>query len=819
MSKSASSSKRPTLRGPRFVVPIIAVLAPSVFVLSQTPTASIVSAATTQSTEENQGLDTSTGSIGVDAATFSEREIEILDATAEFYGADVYELESSDRLVISGTPDVLDIVANTGQSLSEGDAQFSTSPTVQAFSELSVGSQWHHGDLSTSTMWNQSASTSGITVAVIDTGVNATTELSGRLVPGWDFVDNDSDPSEVSAEPYEQCDSQGCWTVYPAYGHGTFIAHEIAAIQGNSEGGWGVCESCKIMPLRVLGPYGTGSMWNVVAGIDWAVANGADVINLSLGSYYGDAITLAAVNNAVASGVVVVAAAGNSGARFDLYPSYPAAYDSVLSVASHNQGRSRSGFSNYSRFVGGVDISAPGGSIRAASPDDDGLIWGMSGTSMATPVVAAVAAMVKTTFPAYSVEEINDRLRGTADSNSFTMYGYLNGVDALNTSLATPALPEIQEAESVIYFSSNYGDTADPAAITCDTGTSVTIPSGGLYSPTRANHTWSGEWSENYVAAEPLYEAGSSITCQPTTLYAAWDTVPTWSSNGGDPYNHYMQCSVGNQATAPTTEPTKDGFVFTGWNTQQDGSGYGITTGGTFDCAYYNFYAQWQAQATTTTSSTTTTTAPTTTTTSSTTTTVAPQTTTTTLPPGGDNSSSTSTTVVVTTTTIPPSTSTTSSSTTTTAPTTTTTSTTTTLPPPQLAPPPTVATTTTTTTTTTLPQAPRTPVRINPPVNQPIEQTLEETEEEVAQETELVENAKQKRIAAKKGKIWFTRHISALLNDVLTGGTLIEDIREAFGLEPNWRALANEAIRRVEPMRENANFLWFDLLILTSARW
>ena len=134
MSKSASSSKRPTLRGPRFVVPIIAVLAPSVFVLSQTPTASIVSAATTQSTEENQGLDTSTGSIGVDAATFSEREIEILDATAEFYGADVYELESSDRLVISGTPDVLDIVANTGQSLSEGDAQFSTSPTVQAFS-------------------------------------------------------------------------------------------------------------------------------------------------------------------------------------------------------------------------------------------------------------------------------------------------------------------------------------------------------------------------------------------------------------------------------------------------------------------------------------------------------------------------------------------------------------------------------------------------------------------------------------------------------------------------------------------------------------
>lgn len=83
----------------------------------------------------------------------------------------------------------------------------------------------------------------------------------------------------------------------------------------------------------------------------------------------------------------------------------------------------------------------------------------------------------------------------------------------------------------------------------------------------------------------------------------------------------------------------------------------------------------------------------------------------------------------------------------------------------------------------------------------------------------MVEEAEQRRNAAVKGKIWFTRHVPALLNDVLTGGTLIEDIREAFGLEPNWRALANEAIRRVGPMRERVNFLWFDRLILTLARW
>ena len=131
MSQTAFKSKRLTLRGPRFVVPLIAVLAPSALVLSQTPTASIVAAATEQQSDEDQGLDTSTGSIGVNAATFTQREIEIL-RNCGVYGADVYELDSSERLVISGTPAVLDIVASTGQSLSEGGAQFSAGPPAQA---------------------------------------------------------------------------------------------------------------------------------------------------------------------------------------------------------------------------------------------------------------------------------------------------------------------------------------------------------------------------------------------------------------------------------------------------------------------------------------------------------------------------------------------------------------------------------------------------------------------------------------------------------------------------------------------------------------
>ena len=734
MSTKLSHVQRLTSRKTLFVLAATVLLSSLVLAIGRAPSIDEVFPTSSHTPAATRTLDTSTGSIAVATSTFTNLQIKVLRSTAQLLGANVYELDSSDHLIINGTPTVLQVLAITASNLTEGDAQVVASSTVHAFGELSLASQWHHDDLSTKTLWSRSASTSSTIVAVIDTGVNPTAELSNRLVPGWDFVDNDNDPSEESIAGN-------------AYGHGTFIAHEIAANKGNNQGGWGVCESCKIMPLRVLGENGSGSMWTVAAAIDWAVTNGADVINLSLGSSSGDSISFNSVKRAVENGVVVVAAAGNSGARFDKYPSYPAAYQNVLSVTSHSQGRSRSGFSNYSRFVGGVDISAPGSSIWAASPDDDGLIWGMSGTSMATPIVAAVAAMTRATFPNYSTQQIYDRLRGTADPNSFTMYGFLNGVDALNTSLATPALPAVQSAESVIYFSSNYGDSADPAAITCETGTSVTIPSSTLYTPTRANHIWTGQWSKDYIAKSPLYAAGGTITCEATTLYAAWDTVPTWSSNGGDPYRHDMRCSVGYEVTAPTLIPTRSGYTFTGWNTQQDGSGYGVATGGKFECGYYNFYAQWQIRPTTTTSTTTTTT---------------------TTPPPPDTK---------------------------------------------------IPSTTSTATTTTLPPAPSAPIKITPPVSKPIEQTPEETEEKAAEETQQVQRTAQRQIASKKIKVWYTRHISSLLADLLSGGTLVEGLSLEFDTKPDWMALAAEAKTRIQPLRETVRSYVFSHAGVITKIW
>src|SRR5437763_15771207 len=136
----------------------------------------------------------------------------------------------------------------------------------------------------------------GVTVAVIDSGVDLHHEdLAGQLVPGHDFVDDDDDPQD-------------------AYGHGTHVAGIIGAIADNRRGIAGVAPGAKLMPVRVLDATGSGSLDNVVAGIRWAVAHGAKVLNLSLGEdtqsilgpSFGDAL-----QEAWKAGAIPVVAAGN----------------------------------------------------------------------------------------------------------------------------------------------------------------------------------------------------------------------------------------------------------------------------------------------------------------------------------------------------------------------------------------------------------------------------------------------------------------------------------------------------------------------------
>lgn len=228
--------------------------------------------------------------------------------------------------------------------------------------------QWALPHIQAETAWGEMDALKPITVAVIDTGVCMSHEdLAGRVLDnGYDFVDNDDDPEDV-------------------FGHGCSVAGIIAANIDNGIGIAGFAPNVSILPIRVLGPNGSGSMADVAAGIVYAADNGADIINLSLGSFVGSQTEKDAVDYAVDKGVTVIASAGNSGGSL---PGYPARYDNVVAVGSIDRNGSRSSFSNK-----GGDIWAPGRDVHTIYLNNG--YKALNGTSFSAPYVSAMAAVLE----------------------------------------------------------------------------------------------------------------------------------------------------------------------------------------------------------------------------------------------------------------------------------------------------------------------------------------------------------------------------------------------------------------------------------------
>ncbi|MEO8609122.1 MAG: S8 family serine peptidase [Chloroflexota bacterium] len=206
-----------------------------------------------------------------------------------------------------------------------------------------------------------------VAVAVIDSGICADhPDLAGRILPGYDFVQNDATPQDE-------------------FGHGCEVSGIIAANMSNGIGIAGVAPNARIMPLRVLDASGSGYYSNVAAAITYAADNGAQIINLSLGGTVPSTTLQNAVDYAVSKGVMVVAAAGNS---YGGAVMYPAAYPNVVAVASVDTNLQ---ISNFSAVGPEVDLRAPGRDIMSTSLD--GSYIASNGTSFAAPQVAGIAAL------------------------------------------------------------------------------------------------------------------------------------------------------------------------------------------------------------------------------------------------------------------------------------------------------------------------------------------------------------------------------------------------------------------------------------------
>ncbi len=221
----------------------------------------------------------------------------------------------------------------------------------------------------------------GVIVAVVDTGVDYSHEdLDGKVIKGYDYVNSDDDPMDDES-------------------HGTHVAGTIAGVTNNGIGIAGVSWGAKILAVKVLDENGSGTTFRVAQGIKYAADNGAKIINLSLGGY-GSSLTMSdAIAYAQGKGCVIVAAAGNDNCDT---PHYPSCYQKVIGVGATDSFDVKSGFSNYGWYV---DVAAPGSSILSCYSINGGYAYG-SGTSMATPHVAGLAALIASRYPGRTGDQL-----------------------------------------------------------------------------------------------------------------------------------------------------------------------------------------------------------------------------------------------------------------------------------------------------------------------------------------------------------------------------------------------------------------------------